>query len=141
MTDERCVDCGLHVFDCECTSDCVDCGALCEVGCTCDDKSILTALRIGELELVEDIVARKGAVFAAIAADMADIVPCSDEAFRDELDRRYGLSRHESDEDLDTHLDIFDAIVTDDSERHNAPYLWSCDDSVTPWTVTIERAP
>lgn len=105
-----------------------------------DDDAILAALRIGELELVEDIVARKGAVYAAIAADMHNFVPCHEDAFRDELDNRYGLSRHESDEDLDTHHDIFNALVTCDSHRRNAPFIWVCNDSVTPLTVTIEHA-
>ena len=107
---------------------------------TTEDAAIVEAFALRDTEIIEDFVARKGAIFAAIAADMADIVPCSEESFRDELDKRYGLSRHDSDEDLDTHLDIFDAIVTDEPERHNAPFLWVWDDSVTPWTVTIEHA-
>jgi hypothetical protein len=106
-----------------------------------DDAAILAALRIGELEIVEDIVARQGAVYAAIAADMADVVPCSDETFRDKLDKRYGLSRHDSDDDLDTHLDIFNELVTDDPEHRRAPFVWVCDEFATPWRDIIEHAP
>jgi hypothetical protein len=114
----------------------------CGTGCfTTDNAAIVAAFMIRHDEIVHDTVAHVGAVYAAIAADMHDFVPCSEEAFHDELDRRYGLSRHESDEDLDTHLDIFDAIVTDEPKRRNAPFLWVCDDSVTPWQVTIEHAP
>lgn len=39
MTDERCIDCGLHVFECECTSDCANCGQSCE-NCICDELGI-----------------------------------------------------------------------------------------------------
>lgn len=37
MTDERCIDCGLHVFDCQCTSDCPECGKAYEE-CDCGDS-------------------------------------------------------------------------------------------------------
>ena len=36
MTDEHCIDCGLHVFECQYTSDCPDCGQTCE-DCDCND--------------------------------------------------------------------------------------------------------
>ena len=103
-----------------------------------DDSAIMAALRIDAMQLAEDNTARKGALFAAIAADMHDFVPCIEEAFRDELDRRYGLSRHSSDDDLDAHLDIFDAIVSDDQSRYNAPFSWVWPDEST--LVMIEHA-
>lgn len=105
------------------------------------DNVIDEALRITALDLLEDTNGRMGAEFAAIAADMADMIPCDEDDFRDELDRRYGLSRHELDDDLDMHHRIFDALVTDDPSRRNAPFLWVCDESTSPWTVTIEHAP
>jgi hypothetical protein len=43
MTDEHCIDCGLHVFECECTSECAECGRACE-DCDCDE---LEAARYG----------------------------------------------------------------------------------------------
>ncbi len=37
MTDEHCIDCGLHVFDCEC---CNECGAVNGVGCDCNEIEV-----------------------------------------------------------------------------------------------------
>ena len=46
MTDEHCVDCGLHVFECQCTSDCLECGRACP-DCTCARDTDVDLVRPG----------------------------------------------------------------------------------------------
>jgi hypothetical protein len=54
MTDERCIDCGLHVFDCECA--CQECGEFqCASGHRPDEQPIYTAFDESQVRSVDAV--------------------------------------------------------------------------------------
>jgi hypothetical protein len=86
------------------------------------DAVIRRALEITPQELDEDLAVRYERVLGEIAADMADVVPCTEEAFREEFVRRYELNV-DRDEDARTITKVLGRILRYEDEKHDAPFL------------------
>lgn len=86
------------------------------------DALIRRALNITPQEVREDLARRETRIIAQIGADMADVVPCSEDAFREALAARYELDP-DRDDDARMLSRLMGRLVRYPDEQHEAPYL------------------
>lgn len=86
------------------------------------DRVIRRALNITPQEVREDLARRESRIIEEIGADMADVVPCSEEVFRETLAARYELDPDRED-DARMMARLMGRLIRYPDEPHNAPYL------------------